>query len=37
MPSLVPGVRDFSKAGFNGVDGRDKPGHEGHEVTPRIA
>jgi len=28
MPGLVPGIHDLSKAGFKGVDGRDKPGHD---------
>jgi hypothetical protein len=36
MPGLVPGIHDFSKAGFIEVDGRDKPGHDsrGPQFTP---
>jgi hypothetical protein len=30
MPGLVPGIHVFySRAGKKGVDGRDKPGHDG--------
>src|SRR5471030_1314218 len=29
MPGLVPGIHDFLHAVKQGVDGRDKPGHDG--------
>jgi hypothetical protein len=28
MPGLVPGIHDFLAASKQGVDGRDKPGHD---------
>jgi hypothetical protein len=28
MPDLVPGIHVFLLAGMQGVDGRDKPGHD---------
>jgi hypothetical protein len=29
MPGLVPGIHAFSFVVIEGVDGRDKPGHDG--------
>ena len=29
MPGLVPGIHVFLPAEHQGVDGRDKPGHDG--------
>jgi hypothetical protein len=32
MPGLVPGIHVFAaRKGKKGVDGRDKPGHDGTE------
>jgi hypothetical protein len=36
MPALVAGIHDFFAARKQGVDGRDKPGHDGCEA-PRKA
>jgi hypothetical protein len=37
MPGLVPGIHvllvSYCK---QGVDGRDKPGHDGGEIVPRL-
>src|SRR6266851_1648474 len=33
MPGLVPGIHVFLYRGSEGVDGRDKPGHDGVERT----
>jgi len=32
MPGLVPGIHDLATK--KGVDGRDKPGHDGADVLP---
>jgi hypothetical protein len=32
MPGLVPGIHVLVDDGMNGVDGRDKPGHDGKQV-----
>ena len=33
MPGLVPGIHVFLPAPKKGVDGRDKPGHDGRETA----
>jgi hypothetical protein len=35
MPGLVPGIHAFAEQ--HGVDGRDKPGHDGCELRTPIA
>jgi hypothetical protein len=32
MPGLVPGIHVLVDDGMNGVDGRDKPDHDGKKV-----
>ncbi len=34
MPGLVPGIHVFPQV--EGVDGRDKPGHDGEDLTLRM-
>ncbi len=34
MPGLVPGIHVFPRV--EGVDGRDKPGHDGEDLTLRM-
>ncbi len=33
MPGLVPGIHVFLFHAVQGVDGRDKPGHDADKVT----
>ena len=33
MPGLVPGIHVFAPSKKD-VDGRDKPGHDGYEMSP---
>jgi len=37
MPGLVPGIHVFQHHHGKGVDGRDKPGHDGGEHFARFA
>jgi hypothetical protein len=34
MPGLVPGIHAFLRFCKQGVDGRDKPGHDDGEAVP---
>jgi hypothetical protein len=33
MPGLVPGIHVFASSNKEGVDGRDKPGHDDVDIT----
>jgi len=37
MPGLDPGIHVLTAAPFEGVDGRDKPGHDGGKLLPHAA